>query len=299
MRKRFVPILILVIYSALLVNIMVFKNMPVIRAGHIMLNFSGTHEGKANLLPFKTILPYLMGENGFIIAFINIAGNIVLLVPVGFIVALINRSIGWKKMLAIAAAAGLSIECMQALLHVGIFDIDDVILNGLGVMLGFWAFAVGIKMQRGARVKAIIAATVLVAGAAVCCGIMLSHDGRQPLRLPQTGRFNSMGAETGSPPAAGQLPTADTNTAVVQLPDPCGGTGGTGQIISLGNHSITIQSRSGKQELIKIGARTKIKDAAGDIPETGLKVGYRVTVVIGLEAEDERLASAVLVCKGK
>lgn len=302
MRKRFVPILILVIYSALLVNIMVFKYMPIITVGHIMLNFGGTHEGAANLIPFKTILPYLLGQNGFIIAFINIAGNIALLVPVGFMVAFINRSITWKKMLAIAVAAGLTIECMQALLHVGIFDIDDVILNGLGVMLGFWAFTIGTKMQHSARVKAITVAAVLVAAAGVFCGVMLSHDARQPLPLPRTeggvlmGDNDSNGVKHDSLRPTALLNTANDSTA--QLPDPCGGTGGTGQIISVGNHAITIQSRSGKQELVKIGPRTKIKDARGALAEEDLKVGYRVTVVIGLEAADDRLASAVLVCKG-
>lgn len=294
MKKRFIPVLVLIAYSALLVNIMVFKYMPMIRVGRIMLDFGGTHAGAANLVPFKTIWPYLLGEKGFLIAFINIAGNIALLVPVGFMVAFICRNIGWKKMLAIAVGAGLTIECMQALLHVGIFDIDDVILNGLGVMLGFWALLIFTKAGRAARITYITITTMAIMGTVVFCGVSLYSASRRPLLLPGSNRAGAGLGNTGVNPAdtAAKGETAD-------LPNPCGGTGGTGQIISLGNHTITIQSRSGKQELIKLGARTKIKDARGALTEGDLKIGYRVTVVVGLEAGDERLASAVLVCKGQ
>ena len=62
-----------------------------------MLNFGGMHEGKANLLPFKTILPYLLGKKGLIIGGINLVGNIILLVPMGFLVLFVFRNITWKK----------------------------------------------------------------------------------------------------------------------------------------------------------------------------------------------------------
>jgi len=100
----------------------------------------GTREGPANLVPFRTILPHLLGKRGLIIAVFNLAGNIVLLVPIGFIAPFAIRDMTWKKSLALAVAAGLAIEGMQAIFHVGIFDIDDVILNGLGVMMGYWAY---------------------------------------------------------------------------------------------------------------------------------------------------------------
>ena len=112
---------------------MVFKDVPLIRLGRLMINFGGTHEGQANLLPFKTILPYLLGEKGLMIAGINLIGNIVLLIPIGFLTPFVYRNMTWKKSLALAVSIGFAIEGMQALLHVGIFGIDDVILNGLGV----------------------------------------------------------------------------------------------------------------------------------------------------------------------
>ncbi len=136
--KRLLVVVILIAYSAILIKVMVFKEMPLIRIGHLMINFGGSqHEGPANLVPFKTILPYLFGKKGWMIGLVSLVGNIVLLVPVGLLVPFVYRNITWKKALAIAFAAGLIIEGMQAILHVGIFDIDDIILNGLGVMIGY------------------------------------------------------------------------------------------------------------------------------------------------------------------
>jgi glycopeptide antibiotics resistance protein len=153
MKKRLLSGFLLIAYCLLLIKVMVFKDLPVIRIGSLMFKFGGTQEAPANFLPFKTILPYLMGQKGLIISGINIVGNIILLVPVGFLVPLIFRTMNRKKTLTLAVATGFVIEGMQALLHVGIFDIDDVILNGLGVMVGYWAFKIFTKMLRPKKSK--------------------------------------------------------------------------------------------------------------------------------------------------
>ncbi len=105
MKKRLFITVTLFVYVVILVNVMVFKDVPLIRMGPVTLDFGGTHDGPANLIPFKTIGPYLLGEKGFMIAFINIAGNILLLVPIGFLVPFVYRNVTWKKMLALAIAS--------------------------------------------------------------------------------------------------------------------------------------------------------------------------------------------------
>lgn len=146
---------ILAAYAALLVDVMVFKYLPTIRVGHLMLRFGGTDGGHpANFMPFKTILPYLLGYKGWIIAGINLVGNVGLLVPVGFLAPFVFRHMTWKKALVLAIASGLAIEIMQGVFRVGIFDIDDVILNGLGVMAGYWIAAVILRIQsRGRQIR--------------------------------------------------------------------------------------------------------------------------------------------------
>jgi len=139
-RKKAFYIGILGVYLGILLKIMVFKQVDTIHVGQMMFKFGGTQEKPANLIPFKTIIPYLLGKGGWLIVGLNIGGNILLLVPFGFLLPLIFSTSNWKKILFIAPLSGLSIELLQAYLHVGIFDIDDVILNGLGVVLGYWVY---------------------------------------------------------------------------------------------------------------------------------------------------------------
>src|SRR6185369_16074226 len=159
MRQRLISIIIFIIYCAILIKVMVFKDIPTIRIGSLMLNFAGTNGGHApNFVPFLTIVPYLLGFKGWIIAGVNLAGNIALLVPIGLLAPLVYRRVRWNASLALGVAAGLCIEVMKTVLRVGIFDIDDVILNALGVMIGYWAFIILAKWLRERKFIPIIVA---------------------------------------------------------------------------------------------------------------------------------------------
>ena len=47
MKKRLPAAFILIAYTVALIKIMVFKDVPLIRIGPLMLNFGGTQEGPA------------------------------------------------------------------------------------------------------------------------------------------------------------------------------------------------------------------------------------------------------------
>ena len=147
MQKRLISAFILIAYSAILIKLLVFKTIQ-LKTKLLMFKFnSGT--GQANFLPFKTILPYLRGEHGWSFAIINLVGNIALFVPIGFLVPFVfYRKMTWQKSLALAVAVGLAIEGMEVVFRVGIFDIDDVILNALGVMIGYWVFTISAQEKR-------------------------------------------------------------------------------------------------------------------------------------------------------
>ena len=183
MKKHLVSIFILIVYITILIKVMVFKDIPTIRIGSLMLNLSGTNGGHpANFVPFKTILPYLLGDKGLIIAGANLVGNIAPLVPIGFLVPFVCRNMTWKKSLALAAAAGLAIEGMQVVLSLGIFDIDDLILNALGVMIGSWTFAILAKWVRWKNYKHIIlTAIIVIAALAVFYGAVVYPMSHQPV----------------------------------------------------------------------------------------------------------------------
>src|SRR4249919_1402390 len=130
MQKRVITV-ILFAYSALVIKLLVFK-INMIRIGHMKFRFA-PETGEFNYLPFKTILPYLRGEPNWFFAILNLGGNIGLLVPIGFLFPFVYRKMTWQTSLALAVAFGLTIEGMELMFHVGIFDIDDLILNALGV----------------------------------------------------------------------------------------------------------------------------------------------------------------------
>ncbi|MES2994612.1 MAG: VanZ family protein [Patescibacteria group bacterium] len=272
--KRFIPAFILVAYSALLIKVMVFKDLPTIRIGQLMLNFAGTDAGHApNFVPFKTILPYLLGFKGWIIAGVNLVGNIVLLVPIGFLLPFLYPNITWKKSLAIAIASGLAIETMQTLLRVGIFDIDDVILNALGVMIGYFATLVLTKWMRERKyMHMLIAAFIGIAAAAGALYAIYPHG--QPVIRPEGGgQFNS---EEGR--------------------DLCGGTGGTGQIVSVGNNGFTIERRDGSNQIVNLADKATIETPAGPVSTSDLKIGDRVTLVGDVNPDGSFTADTVVVC---
>ena len=140
MRNRNSITLVALVYAAFLIDILVFKWLPVIRIGHLMFKLGGTHTGPPNFVPFRTILFYLHSGKGLVIVGLNLAGNIVLFIPVGFLAPFVFRRMNWKQAIGLAIASGLTIEGMQAIFRVGIFDVDDLILNGLGVIVGYCCF---------------------------------------------------------------------------------------------------------------------------------------------------------------
>ena len=142
MQNRLTSTLVLIAYSAILIKVIVFKGLThiappglsPIQARQVIIRW-GT-----NFVPFKTILPQLRGEPRWSVATMNLAANTVLFVPVGFLVALIYRKMTWQKSLALAVAVGVAMEGMEWMFNTGVVDVDDVILNALGVMAGFWVF---------------------------------------------------------------------------------------------------------------------------------------------------------------
>ena len=92
--------------------------------------------GLSNYIPFKEIFRYEMGSYLFVR---NIIGNILLFLPYGYFAADYLKS---KKVLPICfltLLVTMTIELVQ--LNIGrTFDIDDVILNTLGGMLGYFLY---------------------------------------------------------------------------------------------------------------------------------------------------------------
>lgn len=125
-------------YLLLLIKFVVFKDMDMILFGHMRFYFGGTQTGDPNWIPFKTIAAYFMGNKGLLIAGLNLAGNLLLLAPIGFLIPAGFPDIRRNTIFMLAFCTSLSIEIIQHLFQIGIFDVDDVLLNGLGFILGYY-----------------------------------------------------------------------------------------------------------------------------------------------------------------
>lgn len=100
------------------------------------------HDGplQYNIIPLDTIrlyirsINYLPNKNWII----NLLGNIAVFVPFGLILPILVNKLRsyWKLMLYFIPTVGV-IELSQMLLRVGSCDVDDVILNVIGVWIGY------------------------------------------------------------------------------------------------------------------------------------------------------------------
>ena len=96
---------------------------------------NGVH--KTNLIPFKVLIETYreVFMNGYVEYFlINFLGNIILFMPFGFIIPLL-WNVSNKKVIVIGTCISFFIEISQLLLARGT-DVDDLILNTSGVILG-------------------------------------------------------------------------------------------------------------------------------------------------------------------
>ena len=91
-----------------------------------------------NLIPFKTIAFYLFGDLNLPTRIENLAGNIIGFMPFGFILPLLSkRFIKFKTITLATFSLSLAYELIQLLFGFGSFDVDDLILNTLGGLLGY------------------------------------------------------------------------------------------------------------------------------------------------------------------
>ena len=103
--------------------------------------------------PSINLIPFYFGSCGELpgACLMNIIGNILLTVPFGFGVSFVMR-LKAKDILWLAIGVGLAFETIQLIVSV-IFrssfrsvDINDVILNAAGVLLGFVIFGIFVRL---------------------------------------------------------------------------------------------------------------------------------------------------------
>lgn len=96
-----------------------------------------------NLIPFQEIKRYFMHREVLLFEtfFINIYGNVLAFMPFGFLLPVISKKDRhFLSILLLSFCLTLTLETMQLVLQVGCFDVDDMILNVFGGVLGYVLF---------------------------------------------------------------------------------------------------------------------------------------------------------------
>ena len=93
-----------------------------------------------NFIPFKTIVEYVQRYiDGYRnLSVLNLLGNFVLFMPMGVLLPCVIRKLDrfWKVTLTVLGMV-VMVEIVQGILRVGSVDIDDVLFNVVGAMIGY------------------------------------------------------------------------------------------------------------------------------------------------------------------
>ena len=133
---------LLILYGALMLWLLFWRERSI--EGMPYLHQLPMH---VNFHPLKTIRLYLglLGAHRpslVRIAVINLFGNVLMFVPLGFLLPNAFPRLGkWYRVLLTAAGIIVLVELLQMLFLVGTCDIDDLILNLMGTALGYGLFA--------------------------------------------------------------------------------------------------------------------------------------------------------------
>jgi colanic acid biosynthesis glycosyl transferase WcaI len=102
-----------------------------------------------NLVPFRNNLKDLkyLAEIGVFNYFSNIFGNVLLFIPLPFILKIYLKVYKFSTVLLISVSLSVAIEFLQYIFKVGVADIDDVILNTVGACAGYFVISFSIRAQ--------------------------------------------------------------------------------------------------------------------------------------------------------
>lgn len=108
-----------------------------------VVTFEDVSFGISNLTPFTEIFRYDIGSNLFIK---NVLGNIILFIPYGFFTSYYLKLEKIFSILGLSFLISFTIETTQVLIG-RVFDIDDIILNLIGGLLGFSIYHIITKIE--------------------------------------------------------------------------------------------------------------------------------------------------------
>lgn len=106
-------------------------------------DYAGRLSRNINLVPFRTVklfirlAKYSTDSASLALAVRNLAGNIVLFIPLGFLPAIFPQLKSFVRFIITVSLCIAAVEILQFVTLLGSCDIDDLILNVSGAVIGF------------------------------------------------------------------------------------------------------------------------------------------------------------------
>ncbi|OCT16774.1 hypothetical protein A8709_07920 [Paenibacillus pectinilyticus] len=151
---RVALLFIFLVYLLLLLKVVLFKVASPLTVFEYMLKFNLVDFKRnvnlgSNFVPFKTISSYIFHTANQNIVIRNVMGNLILFIPFGFLLPVITgRNLNFVSLMTISFLLSLVLELIQLFSRIGSFDVDDLILNTLGALIGFITLNVITKIIR-------------------------------------------------------------------------------------------------------------------------------------------------------
>jgi len=152
---NWLPFLVLLVYTAVLTKNIVFKRNSVQYYKTYFKNdyqHYSVHTGwqHANKVPFRTInLFYKSYQRNSATAAYNLWGNLLGFIPFGILFPL---ALPWfrqgLKTFAAVFFLSLGFETFQLYTGLGVFDVDDLLLNTVGGVLGYFLFWIDSRVRK-------------------------------------------------------------------------------------------------------------------------------------------------------
>ena len=140
-RIRVLGKILFVLYIAFLLYFLIFSDWYG-RAGVMS-------EYHYNLVPFQEIKRFwnYRSQLGWV-SFANLIGNIVVFIPFGFFMPMASRYRSFLLTMTYSLGLSILVEAFQFVSRVGSFDVDDIILNTLGGIIGYILFVICNTIRR-------------------------------------------------------------------------------------------------------------------------------------------------------
>lgn len=138
---RIASFTLLILYTLLLIKLILFKGVYFFRLvptnADYELGSATSTLVSYNLVPFKTICFYIESQVPLLEKLFNVFGNVLLFIPFGFFLSMVLTAARLWNILFISFLVSALFELFQYRTHTGTGDIDDVILNTSGGILGY------------------------------------------------------------------------------------------------------------------------------------------------------------------